>query len=162
MANSDFFLKFDNYKGDSPDAAHPGEIEIESFSWGLTASHSIGSGGGAGSGKVKFETATFTARVSSASPQLALACASGHAFQTVVLTVRKAGGTPQDYYQVTFKLVAITNYRSIGGPGADIVPRDEITIEYGGYLLSHRTQQRDGTLGAANLNGWDRIQNTKL
>ena len=36
MAKTDFFLKLDGIKGESTDAKHKGEIEIESFSLGLT------------------------------------------------------------------------------------------------------------------------------
>ncbi len=32
----DMFLKITDVKGESKDKSHPGEIEIESFSWGAT------------------------------------------------------------------------------------------------------------------------------
>ena len=35
-ASSDYFLKIDGVKGESTDARHKGEIEIQSFSWGAT------------------------------------------------------------------------------------------------------------------------------
>ncbi len=34
----DMFLKITDVKGESKDKSHPGEVEIESFSWGATSS----------------------------------------------------------------------------------------------------------------------------
>jgi type VI secretion system secreted protein Hcp len=160
---TDFFLKLDGIKGDSTDAAHPGEIDIESFSWGETNATSIGSAtSGAGSGKVKFDELSFTTRVSGASPQLALMCASGAHADTAVLTVRKAGGKQEDYYKITFKTVFLTHYRSVGAPVTDVIPRDEITFVFGEFTIEYRPQKKDGTLGPAVLNGWNQIMNKKV
>lgn len=162
MAVADFFLKLDGVKGDSTDATHAGEIDIESFSWGESQTTSIGSAtSGAGAGKVKFDELTFTSRVHSGSQQLALMCASGAHAATAVLTVRKAGGKQEEYYKVTFKTVFITHYRSIGAAVTDVIPRDEVTCVFGTYLIEYRSQTKDGTLAAAVMNGWDQIQNKK-
>ena len=48
----DFFLKLDGIKGESADAKHKDEIDIESFSWGMTQPASSHLAGGAGAGKV--------------------------------------------------------------------------------------------------------------
>jgi type VI secretion system secreted protein Hcp len=159
---TDFFLKLDGVKGESQDATHGGEIDLESFSWGETNSTTIGSAtGGAGAGKVKFDELVFTMRVSSASPQLAFMCASGTHFPTVVLTARKAGGKQEEYYKVTFKTVFISKYRSVGVTGVDAIPRDEITCLFGSYIIEYRQQNKDGSLSSAILNGWNQITNKK-
>ena len=163
MAAADFFLKLDGVKGESTDATHAGEIDIESFSWGETNTTSIGSAtSGAGSGKVKFDSLVFTSRVSSASPQLALMCASGQHSATAVLTVRKAGGNQEEYYKVTFKTVFLTQYRSVGAESTDVIPRDEITCAFGEYVIEYRPQTKDGKLGSAIVNGWNQIMNKKV
>ena len=36
MATTDYFIKFDGIKGESADAKHKDEIDIESWSWGET------------------------------------------------------------------------------------------------------------------------------
>jgi type VI secretion system secreted protein Hcp len=161
-SRGDFFLKIDNVKGESLDHAHGGEIDVESFSWGETNSTSIGSAtGGAGSGKVKFDEFVFTTHVSSASPQLALMCASGAHIPNVVLTVRKAGGKAEDYYKIYFQTVFITRYRSVGVGGDDVIPRDEVTCVFGEYRMEYRPQNKDGSLGTAIVNGWNQIMNKK-
>ena len=159
---TDFFLKIDNVKGESADSKHGGEIDVESFSWGETNPTSLGSATvGAGAGKVKFDSMVITTRVSSASPQLALMCASGLHAATAVLTVRKAGGTQEEYYKVTFKTVFITQYRSVAVAGIDLIPRDEISFAFGEYMIEYRPQNKEGTLGSPILNGWNQIKNTK-
>ena len=48
----DAFLKIDGIDGESTDKTHPGEIEISSFSWGVSNPSSVGGrGGGGGAGK---------------------------------------------------------------------------------------------------------------
>ena len=49
MAQVDYFLKFDGIKGESADAKHKDEIDIESWSWGET--HALGPGGSGGGGE---------------------------------------------------------------------------------------------------------------
>ena len=73
----DAFLKLDGIPGESNDKSHPNEIEIESYSWGVSNSGSLGSGGGGGAGKASFTDMNFTAPASAAGPLLAAACATG-------------------------------------------------------------------------------------
>ena len=48
---SDIFAKIGDIKGESRDAKHKDEIEVLSFSWGVTNAASTGTGGGGGAGK---------------------------------------------------------------------------------------------------------------
>lgn len=162
MATTDFFLKIDGVKGESTDSQHAGEIDVESFSWGETNTTTIGSATtGAGAGKAKFESVAITTRASIASPYLALMCASGQHAPTAVLTARKAGGKQEEYYKVTFKIVFITQYRSVAVAGIDLIPRDEITFVFGEYVIEYRPQGKEGTLGSPVMNGWNQMTNTK-
>ena len=47
MAAVDYFIKFDGIKGESADAKHKDEIDVESWSWGETHA-GTGPAGGAG------------------------------------------------------------------------------------------------------------------
>ena len=42
MATTDYFIKFDGIKGESTDAKHKDEIDVESWSWGETHACSCG------------------------------------------------------------------------------------------------------------------------
>lgn len=162
MATTDYFLKLEGYPpnpgitGESTDANHKGEIEIESFSWGIHQSLNIGSQStGAGAGKVTFTSVSFVARSSAATASLFQACCAGTAFQTGTLTIRKAGGTQEDYMKVIMKLCAISDYNHIGVTGVDLIPRDEFKMLCGGIQIQYATQNKDGGLAAPIKKGWD-------
>ena len=55
MAAADYFIKFDGIKGESIDAKHKDEIDVESWSWGETHAVADPSGSGAGTGKVSMQ-----------------------------------------------------------------------------------------------------------
>jgi type VI secretion system secreted protein Hcp len=77
MAAVDYFLKIDGIDGESQDAKHKNEIDLESFSWGATQGGTMAFGGGGGAGKVQMQDFHFVMRVNKASPKLFLACANG-------------------------------------------------------------------------------------
>ena len=77
MATTGYFLKIEEIEGESQDAKHKGETDIDSWSWGETQSGGSGIGGGSGAGKVVMQDLHFVTKVSKASPKLFLACASG-------------------------------------------------------------------------------------
>src|SRR5207249_991542 len=80
--------KIEGIDGESVDKTHPGEIEIESFSWGVSNTGSASSGGGGGAGKAVLEDFHFTMATSKASPSLMLAAATGRHLQSATLTCR--------------------------------------------------------------------------
>ena len=70
----DMFMKIDTVEGEAQDSKHKKEIDVLSWSWGLSNAGSAHSGGGAGAGKVNVQDLSFTKWVDSSSPKLALAC----------------------------------------------------------------------------------------
>src|SRR5712692_6599716 len=107
----DYFLKIDGVEGESQDSAHGKEIQLDSFSFGVTQSGTFGAGGGGGAGKASFNDFHFTMHVNKASPKLFLYCANGKHIPTATLTGRKAGEKPQDY--VVWKFTDILAARRI-------------------------------------------------
>ena len=111
----DAFLKIEGIDGESTDKTHPGEIEIESFSWGVTQTGTGGTGGGGGTGKAVLQDFHFAALTSKASPNLMLACAIGRHFQRATLTCRKAGGSGQvEFLKIKLDDCLVSSY-DIGG-----------------------------------------------
>ena len=88
-----WFLKLDGIAGESTDVAHKGEIDIDSWSWGVSNTRlDVGGGGGGGAGKASFQDFHFVSRISKASPALFLACASGsHIKEALLSGVRGSG-----------------------------------------------------------------------
>lgn len=159
-AQVDYFLKIEGIDGESIDDQHPGTIEIDSFSWGVSNSSSL-SGGGGGSGKVSVHDISFTSKVSKASPNLMLATATGKHYPRAILFVRKAGGTQQDYYKVTLQDIMVTSYQSsAGGSGGD-VPTDQFSLNFTKIEFEYKTQKEDGTLGESVKASYDLKKATK-
>jgi type VI secretion system secreted protein Hcp len=159
---SDYVLKLDGIKGESTDSKHKDEIEIESFSWGATQPGTFSSGGGGGAGKVSFQDIHFTSRVSVASPNLMVACASGQHIKVATLTVRKAGKDQQEYYIVKLSDNLVSSYQSGGSEGSNALPVDQFSLNFAKIEFEYKSQKPDGTLGAPVKGGWDLKQNKKV
>lgn len=164
---TDYFLKLESISGsnsvvgESADAAHKGEIEITSYSWGIQQTLSIGSQStGAGAGKAHVLGLDLQAVVSSASPSLLLACARGEVFNAT-LTIRKAGGKQEEYIKLIMTTAAIANYRQSGG-GAGELPRDEISLQYGTIQFEYKPQGKEGSVSSPIKKGWDFIKNKTI
>ena len=89
MTSADYFLLLDGIPGESPDRAHPNEIEAFGFSWGETLTSTIGHGGGMGVGKVAMTALVVQAPTSIATPHLMVACASGRCCDTLMVMSSK-------------------------------------------------------------------------
>src|SRR5438093_11041139 len=113
----DAFLKLDGIKGESQDSKHKDEIEIESFSWGVTQTGTLAFGGGGGAGKAQFQDFHFTNKVSKASPQLFHKCVTGEHIKIGTLSRRKAGAERPGIqtYKITLSYVHVNPFHSVGG-----------------------------------------------
>jgi type VI secretion system secreted protein Hcp len=158
MAAADYFLKIDGIEGESQDSKHKGEIEIQSFSFGATQTGSFAAGGGGGAGKVSMQDFHFTVPVNKSSPKLMLACASGQHIKKAVLTVRKAGKEQQEYLKYTFSDILVSSYQT-GGGGGDVMPVDQISLNFAKIEQEYKEQKADGTLAGSVKAGWDLKQN---
>jgi type VI secretion system secreted protein Hcp len=158
MANVDYYLKIDGIEGEAADSKHKNEIDIESWSWGATQSGSHAYGGGGGAGKVAMQDFHFTMRVNKSSPKLLLACASGQHIKAALLTCRKAGKEQQEYMKVKFTDLLISSFQT-GGSGGDVVPVDQISLNFAKIEYEYYPQKEDGTLGSKIPVHWDLKQN---
>jgi type VI secretion system secreted protein Hcp len=150
----DYFIKFDGIKGESADAKHKGEIDIESWSWGETQVRP-GHGGGGGAGKVSMQDFLFVMRLNAASPSLMQACASGKHIKTAMLSGRKAGKAQQDYLTFKFHDVLVSSYQTGGSEQSDVVPTDQVSFNFAKIEVEYKPQKPDGTLATAVRFGWD-------
>ena len=148
MATVDYFLKFDGIKGESTDAKHKDEIDIESWTWGATSARPAGSAGtGAGAGKVAMQDFHFVMKVNKATPKLFLACASGEHIKNAVLTCRKAGKGQHEYLTFKFHDVLVSSYQTGGSEGGDLLPVEQVSFNFAKIEVEYRPQKPDGSLG---------------
>lgn len=154
MAQVDYFLKLEGIEGESQDDKHKNEIDIESWSWGQNNSGSHAYGGGGGAGKVTMNDFSFTMRVNKASPKLLLACAGGDHIKGALLTCRKAGKQQQEYLKIKFSDLLVATFQT-GGSNGDIVPVDQIGLNFSKIEYEYCPQKADGTLDAKIPVHWD-------
>ena len=159
---ADYFLKIDGIQGESADAKHKGEIDVESWSWGVTQSGASSPGGGGGAGKATAQDFHFVARTSKASPKLFLACASGQHHKSAILTARTAGKSQQDFLKWTMTDVLVSSFQTGGSEAGQVVPIDQVSLNFSKIEVEYRTQNPDGSPGAAIKEGWDFKANKKI
>ena len=155
MAVADYFLKIDGIDGESADAKHSKEIQLESWSWGETNAGSFSYGGGGGAGKVAMQDFHFVMKVNKSSPKLMLACATGEHIKKGILTCRKAGKEQQEFLKVSFFDLLISSYQTGGSGGSDVIPMDQISFNFTKIEIEYKEQKIDGTLGASTQAKYD-------
>jgi type VI secretion system secreted protein Hcp len=159
-----YFLKIDGIAGESTDRAHKEQIELVSFSWGLTrqALHSLEGGlhslegrhGGAG--KVQLKEFQFQMRVNKASPAIFLACASGKHIKEATLSVSRSGKAAFDWLKVKFRDILVTSYEQAGDQ--EDPPHELVAFDFAQVELQYSRRAR----GAAETAGWDLSRNVKI
>jgi type VI secretion system secreted protein Hcp len=156
---SDFLLEIEGIKGESSDKKHPGTIEVDSFSWGVSNAGSHAAGGGGGAGKASFSDINFSTHVNKSSPELMQHCATGKHIKKAVLFVRKQGTEQQEYYVINFSDLLVSSYQSGGGGGN--VPVDSFSLNFAKIEFSYSPQKPDGTLDTAVKASWNLKENVK-
>ena len=162
MAQDDYFLKIDSIEGESRDDKHKNEIDVDSWSWGETQTGTHVTGGGGGAGKVSMQDFHFVMKYNKSSPKLFQACASGQHIPKAVLVCRKAGGEQEEYLKVTMSDLLVSSYQSGGSAGGDIVPTDQISLNFSKVEFEYKEQTEKGTLGGTVKAGWDVKANKKV
>jgi type VI secretion system secreted protein Hcp len=140
------FARIGSIKGESQDAKHKDEIEVFSWTWGLSQSGTMAHGGGGGAGKASFQDLNFTHRVDKASPLLMLACAKGEHIKDATITVRKAGEDLQEYLFINMTDVLVSSVSEAGG--GEETPTESVTLAFAKVDLEYKPQKPDGSLDA--------------
>lgn len=157
-ANVDYFLKIDGIEGESASDKHKGEIEILSYSWGVSQQQgSSSAGGGAGAGKATFQDISFVKNLDKSSPLLFVKTATGEHIKEVVLTGELAGKKGQKFLEIKMTDVLISSYQQSGSDGS--VPTDSFSLNFAEIEFKYYPMSRDGTLGAPVTGGWDLKEN---
>ncbi len=117
-ASIEIFLKLDPIQGEATEIGHQGEIEVLSWSWGMTQSVA-GSGGGTASGTVSLQSLSLTKYTDTATAPLMAACAKGAILPTATVTVRSLGGSTFDFYQFELKNLQVSSVSQSGSEGED-------------------------------------------
>jgi type VI secretion system secreted protein Hcp len=143
---ADIFAKIGDIKGESTDNKHKDEVEVLSYSWGVTNTGHIGTGGGSGAGRATFQDLSIVHKIDKASPKLLEACATGQHLKEATITFRKAGKGQQDFLIIKMNDVIITGVvqsapSSEGGS-------ETVSLEFAKVDWEFKPQKADGSLDA--------------
>ncbi len=141
---SDIFAKIGDIKGESLDSKHKDEVEVLSFSWGVTNDAAIKTGGGAG--KATFHDLSFVHAIDKASPSLLKACATGSHLKEATITHRKAGKGQQEYLIIKMNDVIITGVSL--SDSSDAGGSENVTMAFAKVDFEYKPQKSDGSLDA--------------
>lgn len=150
----DMFIKIGNIEGESRDAKHAKEIDVLSWSWGMSQSGTAHLGTGAGAGKVAVNDLSFTKYVDRSSTALMLAVCKGTHYDKAVLTVRKAGDNPLEYIKITLEDLMISNVTN-GGAGHDDRVAEQVSLNFAKFKVEYTEQDAKGSAGKTSTAGWD-------
>src|SRR5262245_9720844 len=136
-----YFLRIEGVLGESTDARHKDEIDVESFAFAERQGvPKWGSTGGAGGARVDWQEFIIQIRTSKASPMLLLACASGKHFKTAALTASDERG---DWLVFKFEEVIVSSF-SINGDQSAPLPAETLSLSFGKITMQYTHRSRDG------------------
>ncbi len=144
-------------EGESTRKGFEKQIEIYSFSWGVSNPTTIGPGtGGAGGGRATLSSFNCMKATDKASPLLFQACASGKHFPKVTVSLNKAGGDSVTYLTYEFENCFIESVQWSGSTGGDDRPMESLSIAFGKVTITYNAQAMTGAKDAkAVIGSWD-------
>lgn len=156
---ANYFLKFTpEVKGESKQSGFEGQIEILSFSWGVSNAGGYSYAGGGGTAKANLQDMSCSFRACSASPTLMQHCASGKHLDSAKLTCLKAGGKQEKYLEFELTDVIISSYQT-GGSG-DEMPIESMSLNFAKVVQSSYAQDDKGSTKAGPKGTYDQQKAT--
>src|SRR5205823_14732724 len=128
--------------------------------WGASQHGSGGIGGGGGSGKIQVQDLTITKYVDNASPTLFKMCCDGTHIDSVILTVRKAGGNKSLEYLTIALDTAIISSITTGGTASGDRITEQVALNFSKVAMQYKPQTDKGAAAPAVSTGWDVTANT--
>ena len=156
---AEIFAKIGDIKGESLDSKHKDEIEVLSFSWGVTMPPPAGTGGGSGASKAAFQNLSLVHSIDSASPKLLEACATGMHIKDATVTHRKAGKGQQEY--LIFRMTDVTVMGVAHGGSSGEAASETISLAFAKVDLEYKPINAAGGVSAGIHFKFD-IKNNKV
>jgi len=156
MARSDMFLKVTGQRtgeilGESNDKVFANQIDVQDWSWGMTAPTAIG---GQRTGRVQIQELKIVKGVDRASTALMAVMNTNETLTTAVLTVRKAGGVSSalPYLKVTLEKARVNSYdvQSDVGPNGAPTLTEHLSLTFQTITVDYLQQQGTGGSGGGS------------
>jgi type VI secretion system secreted protein Hcp len=136
----DAFIKIGDIKGESLDDKHKGEIDVLSFTFGISRKNE--------GGRPNIHDFTILKHVDSASPQLFdVACQGEPVRGETIFTARKAGEKPLEFLKIKMEDVIITSIQHAGTAGPEGLPMESVALDFRSVEIEAVKQNPDGSAG---------------
>lgn len=161
-ASSGYEVHLDLVKiqGESNSTAHPNEIEIVSFSWGLsnTAVRSA-QGDSTKGGKASVGEISLVKHTDKSSPGLFLAVTGCQTFPTATISLSKSTGgkKPEDYFVIKLTNAYVSSLH-FSSPSAEGLGTETLTLNFQKINMDYRQQNTMGILVSAASATYDLTQ----
>jgi type VI secretion system secreted protein Hcp len=150
-------LDMGKIQGESQSKAHPNEIEVVSFSWGLsnTAVRSA-QGDSTKGGKASVGEIAVVKRTDKSSPFLVLAVTGCQTFPSATISLSKSTGgkKPEDYFIIKMTNVYVSSLQ-LSSPSVGAMGTETITLNFQKITLDYRMQNDMGILVSAGTANYD-------
>jgi type VI secretion system secreted protein Hcp len=159
MARSDMFLKATGQRsgainGEANDKNFLNQIDVIDWSWGMSSPSAVG---GQATGRAAMRELRLVKQVDKASTALMSVMSNNELLTSVVLTIRKAGGTaPVPYFVVTLEQARICGYdiQSSVGEGGGPVLMENVAFTFKTITVNYTMQSGTGAAtGASSFTG---------
>ena len=148
MGAGDMFLSVNGARhgqinGEAHDDKHKNEIEVLAWSWGMQGKVSLG--GGVATGKATMRELRITKRVDKSSTALMAAVRSNEAIKEALLTVRKVGKNPLEYFKIKIEDGRVMSIDIEAGDDANSpVLLEKVTFSFNKISIEYTPQGADG------------------
>lgn len=149
-SSSDIFLHIQTkragkIKGESITKGHEDDIQITTWKWGLAASSAIGST--QATGRRSYTALTLTKSIDQSTTGLMSALATNDLVKEAKLTMRKSGGTQEDYFFLTLKEARVTGVEHV--TSVDGHTTENVSIMFTKVEVEYRPQKTSGGRGGS-------------
>jgi type VI secretion system secreted protein Hcp len=153
MALGDMFLHIEGQKtgkilGESKDLVYPGQMHINGWSWGMSSSGSMG--GAAGPAKTALSEISISKNVDAASTALMSVMRNNELIKKGVITVRKAGSKPIDYFKIVFEKARITSHTVGSQSESEPELTEQLSIAFEKIEVQYSAQDDSGAAKATS------------
>jgi type VI secretion system secreted protein Hcp len=143
-----WYMQIDGIEGGSVAKGFEEWIEVDAYTWDVTAaSSSAGRGAGGRTGRVTYGNLVVTAPISVATPRIVEACALARRVSKVVLSGLRVGddGMPSEFlsYELGDVIVMSVRHRD----DLDVSPTEQIELAYQRMEITYTPQDGRGGAG---------------
>lgn len=151
---NDTFIKFNDIEGELQNSTCKDNIELLRWEWTVGQMPSANLGSSGGTGKLAVEGLYFEHHIDKFSPKLLRHCLLGECIPEAVITIRKSGGSPLEYFRITLQNVIIIGVQPVGYRTMR-APREEVGLSFSRINMDYVIQSEKGIFMGLSSMGYD-------